>query len=84
MVLDSQTQTISLILQDQRGTQLFLAPDSGIRLQGDRIRRDRRPACVWAVRQAIVHLATQPSADTRPHAVPYDLSWRSAAPQSNR
>ena len=29
MVLDSQTQTISLILQDQRGTQLFLAPDSG-------------------------------------------------------
>jgi hypothetical protein len=30
MVLDSQTQTISLILQDQRGTQLFLAPDSGL------------------------------------------------------
>ena len=29
MVLDSQTQTISLIRQDQRGTQLFLAPDLG-------------------------------------------------------
>ena len=30
MVLDSQTQTISLIRQDQRGTQLFLAPDLGV------------------------------------------------------
>jgi len=29
MVVDSQTQTISLILQDQRGTQLFLARNSG-------------------------------------------------------
>jgi hypothetical protein len=29
MVLDSQTQTISLILQDQRGTTLFLARNSG-------------------------------------------------------
>ena len=29
VVLDSQTQTISLIRQDQRGTQLFLAPDLG-------------------------------------------------------
>jgi hypothetical protein len=31
MVLDSQTQTISLILQDQRGTQVFLARNSGQR-----------------------------------------------------
>ncbi len=30
MVLDSQTQTISLIYQDQRGTQTFLARNSGI------------------------------------------------------
>jgi transposase len=29
MVLDSQTQTISLILQDQRGTEVFLARNSG-------------------------------------------------------
>jgi DNA invertase Pin-like site-specific DNA recombinase len=29
MVVDSQTQTISLILQDQRGTQLFLVRNSG-------------------------------------------------------
>jgi 4-hydroxyphenylacetate 3-monooxygenase len=33
MVLDSQTQTISLIRQDQRGTQLFLAPDLGFGME---------------------------------------------------
>jgi hypothetical protein len=29
MVFDSQTKTISLILQGQRGTQIFLMPNSG-------------------------------------------------------
>ena len=41
MVLDSQTQTISLILQDQRGTQLFLAPDSGWQKEVDELERRR-------------------------------------------
>ncbi|HEV3109872.1 MAG TPA: hypothetical protein VGY99_05195, partial [Candidatus Binataceae bacterium] len=31
MVFDSQTKTICLILQDQRGTQTFLMPNSGER-----------------------------------------------------
>jgi hypothetical protein len=39
MVFDSQTKTIYLILQGQRGTQTFLMPNSG----GDESRRTAAP-----------------------------------------
>jgi hypothetical protein len=62
MVLDSQTQTISLIRQDQRGTQLSLAPDLG-RLRDAEQKADLERQATQAERDVLGALHVESLAD---------------------